>query len=161
MNISAKWVVLRLLLGTAGAIALLALPCSAQSYFYNRAVFTTGNTPVAAVAADFNGDGKLDLAVVNETDNTVSILLGKPDSSFAAHVDYPVGNSPVAIVAADFNGDGKVDLAVANSGATQFPSCWVTVTAHLPRKPFTRPAVSPSGWWPRISMVTAKSTSPW
>ena len=149
MNISAKWVVLRLLLGTAGAIALLALPCSAQSYFYNRAVFTTGNTPVAAVAADFNGDGKLDLAVVNETDNTVSILLGKPDSSFAAHVDYPVGNSPVAIVAADFNGDGKVDLAVANSGANT-----VSILLGNGDGTFAAQAVYPTGSKP-VGVVAA------
>ena len=103
--------------GTVGVITLLALPCSAQTYLYSRATFATGNTPVAAVAMDFNGDGQLDLAVVNQADNTVSVLLGKPDASFAPKVDYPVGESPVAIVAADFNGDGKPDLAVVNSGS--------------------------------------------
>ena len=62
---------------------------------------------MAAVAGDFNGDGIVDLAVVNQASNSISILLGKPAASFAAKVDYPVGNSPVAIVTADFNGDGE------------------------------------------------------
>jgi hypothetical protein len=73
----------------------LVLPCSAQTYLYNRATFATGNTPIAAVAVDFNGDGILDLAVVNQAANTVSVLLGKPAASFAAKVDYPVGNPPL------------------------------------------------------------------
>jgi hypothetical protein len=104
-----------LLWGAVVALALLVLPCSAQTYLYNRAIFPTGNTPVAAVAMDFNGDGQLDLAVVNQASNTVSVLLGKAGASFAPKVDYPVGDSPAAIVCADFNGDGKLDLAVVNS----------------------------------------------
>ena len=117
MEIPDKRVVIRLLWGTVGALLTLVLPCSAQTYFYSRAAFATGNKPVAAVAGDFNGDGILDLAVVNQIDNTVSVLLGKADASFAAKVDYPVGEFPTAIVAADFNGDGKLDLAVVNSAS--------------------------------------------
>jgi hypothetical protein len=37
--------------------------------------YAVGNGPYQMVAADFNGDGKLDLAVANLTDDTVSILL--------------------------------------------------------------------------------------
>jgi hypothetical protein len=65
-------------------------------------------------AADFNGDGKLDLAISDENAQTVSILLGNGDGTFQTHVDYAVGNDPTGIVAADFNGDGKIDLAVSN-----------------------------------------------
>ena len=117
MHIPEKRVFARFFWGPLSALLTLVLPCSAQSYLYNRAVFATGNAPVAAVAMDFNGDGILDLAVVNQAGNSVSILLGKRGASFAAKVDYPVGNSPLAIVAADFNGDGKLDLAVVNSSS--------------------------------------------
>jgi hypothetical protein len=95
---------------------LLALPVSAfgQTYLYNQAVIGTGKSPVAVVAGDFNRDGQLDLAVVNQNDNTVSVILSKTGGSFAPKVDYPVGASPVAIVSGDFNGDGSLDLAVVN-----------------------------------------------
>jgi|HubBroStandDraft_6_1064221.scaffolds.fasta_scaffold137597_2 hypothetical protein len=53
------------------------VPCAiAQNYIFDRGDFRVGNSPSAVIAADFNGDGRLDLAVTNESDNTVSILLG-------------------------------------------------------------------------------------
>lgn len=73
-----------------------------------------GTSLSALVAADFNGDGKLDLAVTDSTANTVSILLGNGDGTFGPPSAIPVGNGPVAIVAGDFNNDGKLDLAVVN-----------------------------------------------
>src|SRR5207244_1962939 len=72
----------------------------AQGYLYNRADFPTGNSPAAVVAADFNRDGRLDLAVVNEGDNTVSILLGIPSGTFGAQMTYAAGSSPTALVVA-------------------------------------------------------------
>ena len=77
----------------------------------------TGNGPSAIVAGDFNADGKLDLAVVNQTDSTVSIFLGNGDGTFKARTDIPTGSSPTALAASDFNGDGKLDLAVVNKNA--------------------------------------------
>ncbi len=64
--------------------------------------------------ADFNQDGKSDLAVVNFSDNNVSILLGDGLGSFAAATNFSVGTSPISVSSADFNQDGKIDLEVAN-----------------------------------------------
>jgi hypothetical protein len=75
-----------------------------------------GTSLSAVVAADFNGDGKLDLAVTDSSSNTVTILLGNGDGTFGPPAAIPVGNGPVAIVAGDFNNDGKLDLAVLNDG---------------------------------------------
>jgi FG-GAP-like repeat/FG-GAP repeat len=75
-----------------------------------------GDSPDAIEAGDFNGDGKLDLAVSNNSSDTVSILLGNGDGTFQPAVDYSVGTNPRAIVAGDFNGNGRLDLAVANEG---------------------------------------------
>ncbi len=82
-----------------------------------NAAVTTGNSPRAITYGDFNGDGKLDLAIANYLDDTVSILLGNGDGTFQNQVIYAVGSGPHAIIAGDFNEDGKLDLAVANNGA--------------------------------------------
>jgi hypothetical protein len=70
--------------------------------------------PQAVATGDFNGDGRLDLVVANSAANTVSVLLGKGDGTFAARVDYPAGLQPVSVAVGDFNGDGNLDIAVAN-----------------------------------------------
>jgi hypothetical protein len=74
-----------------------------------------GRAPMAIVAADLNGDGRMDLAVANSGDNRVSILLGNGDGTFLPAVNIPVGATPNSLAAGDFNGDGKVDLVVVNS----------------------------------------------
>jgi hypothetical protein len=101
--------------------------------------YATGVSPAALVAADFRGDGRVDLAIVDENDGTgnpgsVSVLLGNGNGTFQTHVDYAVGNLPVGIVAADFNGDGKIVLAVVNKKTAPFPSFSETAMAHFNRK---------------------------
>jgi hypothetical protein len=74
--------------------------------------FGVGNCPQMAIVADFNGDGKLDLAVVNLGDSTVSILLGSGDGTFQPRMNYPTDANPNSLTTGDFNHDGKLDLAV-------------------------------------------------
>jgi len=69
------------------------------------------------VEADFNGDGKLDLAVANFRSNTVSILLGTATGSFGLKTDFATGSSPESLAVGDFNSDGTPDLAVANANS--------------------------------------------
>lgn len=60
---------------------------------------------VAAVAVgDFNGDGNLDFAVVNEVNSSVSIFLGNGNGTFQSPITYATGPSPTSIVVGDFNG---------------------------------------------------------
>jgi len=75
-----------------------------------------GTCPFGVAVGAFNGDGKLDLAVANGNDNTVSILLGNGDGTFTPAPGSPVatGRTPMALAVGDFNGDGKLDLAAAN-----------------------------------------------
>jgi hypothetical protein len=83
--------------------------------FQEPTKFATGSCPQSVAIADFNGDGKLDLAVANSGDGTVSILLGKGDGSFRHQVVYAAGASPYSVAVGDFNRDGNADLAVADA----------------------------------------------
>lgn len=77
-------------------------------------VTQVGSDPQSIAVADFNGDGKLDLAVANKGSSNVSILLGDGDGSFTAGSNYSVPTWPVALTASDLNGNGKPDLAVVS-----------------------------------------------
>jgi hypothetical protein len=74
--------------------------------------FATGASPSDVVSADFDGDGRPDLAVATEPG--VSVLLGRGGGMFAPALTYSAGQIPRVLVAGDFNGDGRPDLAVLN-----------------------------------------------
>jgi FG-GAP-like repeat len=55
---------------------------------------TSGVGPHSAAAADFNGDGHVDLAVTNRDDGTILILLGAGDGTFASYATIPIAVVP-------------------------------------------------------------------
>jgi hypothetical protein len=70
------------------------------------------SSPYSLAVGDFNGDGKLDVAVANSTTSDISILLGNGDGTFQAPINTSVPGGVGFIAAGDFNKDGKLDLAV-------------------------------------------------
>jgi murein DD-endopeptidase MepM/ murein hydrolase activator NlpD len=75
---------------------------------------SVGSSPFFVAVGDFNGDRKVDLAVTNSGDGTVTILLGNGNGTFTPALGSPVtvGSDPCGIAVGDFNGDGKLDLAL-------------------------------------------------
>ena len=72
--------------------------------------------PIAITTADFNGDGKADLAIVNQTTNNVTILEGNGDGTFQQFPNSPLGTGkfPVAIASGTLDGSNGPALAIAN-----------------------------------------------
>lgn len=72
--------------------------------------------PIYVVTADFNHDGKMDLAVgtagAGDSPNEVQILLGNGDGTFGPPTTYDANGAYVSLAVGDFNGDGNADLAV-------------------------------------------------
>ena len=70
-----------------------------------QAPFSLPFGSVSAVAVgDFNGDGNLDFATLNEVNNSVSVFLGNGNGTFGQPETYPTGPTPVSMVVGDFNG---------------------------------------------------------
>ena len=87
--------------------------------------FTTGQTinmapnlnATGITTGDFDGDGKLDLAVISNTANQVYFYKGSGTGTFTSSASVTVGTSPwtlTGIRVGDFNADGKIDLVVSN-----------------------------------------------
>ncbi len=103
--------------GTSGTISVLL--GNGDGTFGSPIVYTSNLLSIysASIAvADFNGDGKLDLAVTNSegSTNAVAIVLGNGDGTLQnPPLLYSAGLLPTGLVTLDVNGDGKPDLAVA------------------------------------------------
>ena len=103
---------------TAAALALAQTVWAACPDFATPVKYGVGTNPARVAIADFNLDGRPDLAVANLDSKNVSILRGNGDGTFTLLGSYSTGtvagNSPRSVAVADFNGDGKPDLAVTN-----------------------------------------------
>jgi hypothetical protein len=112
--------------GTCSATGFVSvLLGNGNGTFQPHVQYASGSGPQALLAADFNRDGRLDLAVANARENTVSVFIGQGDGTFGTRNDQSTGGtSPSSVVTADFNGDSNTDVAVANQGSN-------TVTVSL------------------------------
>lgn len=91
-------------------------------------------------AADFNGDGKTDYALINPNWNTIPVAFSNGDGSFSVYNQIPSApfltwyswvSGTAAVVAADFNGDGKADFAIVNPGWNTIPVALADVNGHF------------------------------
>ena len=103
--------------GSVGPSSVSILMGNGDGTFQKGARYPLGVNGLSVAAADFNGDGKLDLAVIDNM-GWVSIFLGNGDGTFQTRADYYTsGSFPCGSIAVgDFNGNGTLDIAVANCG---------------------------------------------
>ncbi|MGO9450712.1 MAG: FG-GAP-like repeat-containing protein [Candidatus Binataceae bacterium] len=107
---------------TASVLLNTTAPGATTPSFATQQTFATGNTPYSVTAADVNGDGKPDVIVANQNDNTVSVLLNTitapattfDANSFATGQTFATGSYPYEVATADVNSDGRPDLIVTN-----------------------------------------------
>ena len=100
-------------IGGALGNTLTVLTNNGYGVFGSNATPTVGNGPECVIAADVNGDGKLDLVCAG-LNNALTVLTNNGSGVFglSANLTNGAGSS---VVAADVNGDGHVDLISANS----------------------------------------------
>ena len=120
-------VTLALLSGSLGTSSALANPGGASNPFPSTS-YEVGVGPVALIAADFHNNGILDIAAVNQLDNSVTILVNQSGSpgSFVEAVNSPISlgaarttaptNSP-AIASAVLTSSGFHDLLITDPTA--------------------------------------------
>jgi hypothetical protein len=95
---------------------ILTRPVLAQ-FLETRSSVPVLSNPYSIASGDFNGDGRLDLAVSAFYNGKIAVLIGNGDGTFKPAVYYTVGGNETAnsIVAADLRGSGTPDLVVTNS----------------------------------------------
>ncbi len=69
--------------------------------------------------ADFDNDGRMDLALCASSSSVVNVLLGAGDGTFSSVQTIPVSTEPHGIAPIDVDGDGDLDLANANNATSQ------------------------------------------
>jgi FG-GAP-like repeat/FG-GAP repeat len=112
------------IIGERATRPMLGQSSSASSFsvagFASPAKLPTGYIPTAVVQGDFNGDGKMDLAISNGGDDTIYVYLGKGDGSFALpEVLYTQGQAPVWLAAAQLRTGGHTDLIAVDGDSGQ------------------------------------------
>jgi archaellum component FlaF (FlaF/FlaG flagellin family) len=109
---------------------------------FEQAVTYAVPSSESVTTGDFNGDGKLDLAVAQLLfPSGVSVLLGNGDGTFQTPMYYKDGKEDWFIAAGDFNGDGQSDLVVADNLDSLVMILLNTgVVSLTPNTPLTFPA---------------------
>lgn len=133
-------------------------------------VLPGGVDPISIVAADFDGNGAIDIAVGNVATSNVTVFLNDGSGTFteAPGSPFPLGTNAFEfdITAADFNCDGAIDLATSNAGSDN-----VSVLINDGSGGFSAPFPFPTGAGPfsitaadfngdgRIDIATANEAS--
>lgn len=103
---------------TSNTISVLKNTSAGSITFAPKVDFATGASPWGVTTSDLDGDGKLDLGVVNQGSSTISVFKNTTTSgvidasSFAPKVDFPTAAGPRPGAIGDIDRDGKPELLV-------------------------------------------------
>jgi hypothetical protein len=96
------------------------------SFAHHDSVFlpTKGYGPWDLVPADFNRDGKIDIAVVNTFSSDLTIIYNEGNRKFSEPMNLPSGAGPMSLASSDLDGDGYLDVVTVTKG---FPAVLVFI----------------------------------
>lgn len=115
---------------------------------YPNGSFGVAESHGTVAAADFNGDGTLDLAIADFAGGQVRVLPNRGDGTFAAAALYKTGALPSAVAAADVDGDGRLDIVVGHIASGS-----ITLLHNSGSGSFTIGASYPAGLSPTRILV--------
>jgi hypothetical protein len=101
------------------SILINATISSGSIIFLAKKDYNTGQMPTNLSISDMNNDGKLDIVVINKSDNTFSVFRNTSTTgnlSFANKTDINNSNGQLNIEVSDFDGDLKNDVVIVNNG---------------------------------------------
>lgn len=98
----------------ADAVSILMNTSDGGLSFAPHYELVTGMRPYAVAVGDLNRDGKRDIVVTNQTDNTISLLLQKSDG-WNDKIDVGVLGAPLGVTLGDVDGDDALDVIVTSS----------------------------------------------
>lgn len=94
---------------------------SPRPFFYPTHNGPEESVPRALSEADFNGDGYIDIIVVNEQIDTVAIMFNDGTGVFSSPISVTVFDRPTDIEAVDIDSDGDIDFAISHFGSSTGP----------------------------------------
>jgi gliding motility-associated-like protein len=135
----------------------------AANSFAGKTDFTTEVDPSAMTVGDWDGDGKMDMAVAGITAATSSATLsiyrnnstGPGNINYEPKIDFNLGSLPAySIVTGDFDGDGKLDLVTSNWSSAGIISFFRNTSTGAGNINFASRLDFPGGFYP-ISLSVA------
>ena len=108
------------IVANSGTDDLSVLVGSGNGTFEREMMYRVGtdSRPQYVITCDIDQDQQLDIVSVNSKLNSITIMMGQSDGTFANQTMHSTGNDshPFAVASADLNNDGRLDLVTANEG---------------------------------------------